>query len=62
MEWKAIETAPRDGTLVLLSWRDKWERPLIVAGFYEAGQADQCWYSVFDKEIEPVLWTEVVEP
>lgn len=58
--WRPISTAPRNDTLVMLGWwydvngEPRW---VAVAGWYEAGPADQCWYAALDEErIEPTHW------
>lgn len=58
--WRPISTAPRNDKLVMLGW---WcdvggdPRWIAVAGWYEAGLADRCWYAAYDEErVEPTHW------
>jgi hypothetical protein len=60
MEWNPIQTAPRDGTQVLLASVDEDGTFGIRQGFYESGRADRCWYDIDGEEIEPKFWTPIL--
>jgi hypothetical protein len=66
--WKKIETAPRDGTQVLLASIDDTggpEDPFIWGvrqGFYETATACRCWYDIDGGEIEPHFWMPLPVP
>lgn len=70
MEWKPIETAPKDGTRILAYWPD-------VHGNYSATQTETwfgprrapneqlCWQSVYewgDEFVYPTHWTPLPPP
>lgn len=68
MIWRPIETAPKDGSDVLLHrvWGLTTSLPPIVAGWFDNG-ADWCGWASFeqpDKWIEgtPTHWAPLPEP
>lgn len=64
IEWKPIQTAPKDGTQILLCSVDPEDGIYgIRHGFYEKGTADRCWYDIDGDEIyEPDFWSEATPP
>lgn len=58
MQWKTIDTAPKDGTQVLLCSisPDDDGGYGVRHGFYETGMADRCWYDIGGERIEPTHW------
>lgn len=60
--WRSINTAPRDGTLVLLGARFDTDKPIAVAGWYESGLADQQWYDIYHDPINPTHWQPLTLP
>jgi hypothetical protein len=66
MEWQPIETAPRDGTPVLLyvPKHEGWE-PFIVQGWYESGAFDRGWYEAASEnwcKPSPTHWMPLPPP
>ncbi len=56
-EWLPIESAPKDGTIVLLGWHDPdIEEIGAVAGWYEGGPADRCWYDQYHEPVTATHW------
>lgn len=65
-EWQPIETAPRDGTSVLLFCPadDCWES-YIAQGWYESGIFDRRWYAAVDENPlspQPTHWMPLPNP
>lgn len=74
--WKPIETAPKDGTRILLygnkltfcgRWFDKeeieeWENPEdLDEGWYEENLFHQC-YETYCFKVDPTYWQPLPEP
>ncbi len=59
--WLPIASAPRDGTIVLLtSHRDP---EVVTSGWYERGAFDRRWYSCQDHaDIQPTHWRPLPPP
>jgi len=55
----AIETAPKDGTRLILAYNDRWGRNEVVFGFYDSEY--NAWFSVSHNEIEPSHWMSIPE-
>jgi len=71
--WQPIETAPKDGTMILLA-NDK----LLCAGFFHRGKEDEFWWpigcSAFERDteiwedreqlvmMEPTHWMSLTKP
>jgi hypothetical protein len=63
-EWRPIETAPKDGTEVLL-WTTSFDgEPVAVSGWYfnAALSLNSCWLTAFGAHGEPTLWQPLVFP
>lgn len=56
MKWQPIETAPKDGSVILCAWFDDDGTTYAIAGWYEPGIADLCWYDQYDDAICPTHW------
>ena len=55
--WLPIESAPKDGTIVLLGWHDPdIEEIGAVAGWYEGGPTDRCWYDQYHEPVTATHW------
>lgn len=58
--WQTIESAPKDGTIVLLGWNDPdIEEIGAVAGWYEGGPADKCWYNQYHEPVTATHWMPI---
>jgi alkylation response protein AidB-like acyl-CoA dehydrogenase len=67
MEWQPIETAPRDGTSILVAKAGKWVREASWWDAWYANTSDQGWMPAnIDEEygsyIEPTHWMPLPEP
>ena len=67
MEWQPIETAPKDGTLVIVGYPDTdIEEGWSVAGEYRKENGDDGigWYNQFDWDcqIHPTHWMPLPTP
>jgi hypothetical protein len=70
MDWQPIETAPKDGTEVLLvrngSFRQigSWRKPCQQADGYRVNDGEPCWvgYSAEKRVPEPTHWMPLPEP
>jgi len=60
--WEPIETAPKDGTNILLGWFKDGEEPQVVSGWFEAGIADYRWIDCFNEEANPTHWRPLPSP
>lgn len=56
-EWQPIETAPKDGTLVLLYWPDVGS--MVVGYFFHRGNQDRVGWRA---EPEGKHWFDVKQP
>ncbi|WP_444551114.1 dATP/dGTP pyrophosphohydrolase domain-containing protein [Brucella vulpis] len=55
--WQPIESAPKDGTIVLLGWNDPDINEIgAVAGWYENGPADNYWYDQYHEPVTATHW------
>ena len=59
--WQPIETAPKDGTKLLLVWREKSPRslPFVIEGqWHVARDGDEFWWSPSPMRwaVEPTHW------
>lgn len=66
MEWKTIDSAPRDGTWLLLYWPHWFHTP--VTGYYDTrgwGGGNVGWYSdrmTHADGVEPTHWMPLPPP
>ena len=61
IDWQPIETAPRDGTHILLWLASPAAGPMI--GYWD--RASLCWIDVYDSwdnELIPLHWAALVPP
>ena len=73
-EWQPIETAPRDGTVILLAWSRRNERfnTAVRPGFWDKDRKNFPWvaviegcsYAAFDawREDGPTHWHPLPDP
>ena len=67
-EWKTMDSAPKDGTDVLLHGPSvSWKRPPVVAGWFGEPETDQPgWYSYDEPEellrFSPTHWMPLPAP
>lgn len=55
--WRPISTAPKDGTCVLLGFHGHPEKDwCAIAGWFEGGANDRCWYDIYHGEVWPSHW------
>ena len=66
MEWQPIETAPRDGTYVLLYWPrgDGIHETVVEGHFYTARDGDEFWWAVsrLEDRTDPTHWLPLPAP
>jgi hypothetical protein len=55
-KWQPIQTAPKDGRPVLLSFRDEDDEWCVIQGWYESEIADRQWYDIYHGPVEPIHW------
>lgn len=60
--WRPIQTAPMDGTAVLLAIKYSDDEWCQVQGWYEAGIADRRWYDVYHEHVIPDYWQPLQSP
>lgn len=61
MSWQPIETAPRNGTWVLLRWIDEVQFEQISKGAFHTGY--RYWHCPFCMpDLEPTHWMPLPEP
>lgn len=57
-QWQPIDTAPKDGTWVLLLWPiNSHVGPVACEGqYYHAKDGDSFWWSMLKLKTEPTHW------
>jgi hypothetical protein len=60
-EWRPIESAPRDGTQVLL-WAAGWRAPTTGWTYEDDPWQDCPFYSGLDQRFIPTHWMPLPEP
>lgn len=64
--WQPIETAPKDGSLVL-AWREGWDKPCFVRWIFNSRTETTFWndsieYDFYENETEPPThWLPIPE-
>ena len=61
MTWQPISTAPRDGTVILLYWRQDGD-DMVQSGWWESGINDRCWYAADNERCRPTHWQPLAPP
>lgn len=61
MEWKPIETAPKDGTAILVYWRFDTHK-FIHPAIFIAGLWVHDWDRDESVALEPTHWMPIPEP
>lgn len=66
-DWQPIETAPKDGRMLLLVWRDKQQQglPMVLEGYwYAASDGEAFWWSPgqVSWKLEPTHWMPLPKP
>lgn len=60
MDWQLIETAPKNGTMLLLGCDGDDECGeqffIIRQGWFEDGPNDRCWYDIDNEIVYPTHW------
>ena len=62
MKWLPIETAPQDGTYILVLDFSAGERWDVVGAFYKYGSWYTDWQSSDDGQVWPTHWMPLPEP
>jgi hypothetical protein len=64
MDWQPIETAPTDGTWMLLYWPMTRTSVVVSGQYYRANDGDEFWYSLprVDSDKEPTHWMPLPAP
>jgi len=60
--WQPIETAPNDGTAVLLWCQPTKDDAYAIQGWYEGGVFDRRWYDAYSEEVKPSHWQPLPAP
>lgn len=60
-EWKPIETAPKDGTTILVALHE-WNNPANRYVFEVVSWQDGCWSSEAYPIYPPTHWMHIVPP
>lgn len=62
--WRPIETAPKDGTWVLLYWPMTRTNVVVAGHFYAASDGEAVWWSLpkVDTHNDPTHWRPLPSP